>query len=205
MRSSSSCQDIKEAKLSENERISIEKELAFHGAPTLLGVKCASLISFDTGEETIAEYLRNIRGKLSGSGLCAVQMCKCRKRTLVYIYNRRMLAAWLKMPEVADFLAEYGYSPDMSTETMLWQLAGRISCGSFPHEIGAFLGYPVGDIRGFISNSGRNCLLCGYWKVYGNEEAARRTFAEFDRCRELLSARVNSGADLFRAVNSKHY
>ena len=97
-------------------------------------------------------------------------------------------------------LEEYGYTSDMATEEMLDMLASRISCGSFPHEIGAFLGYPVGDIRGFISNSGKNCLLCGYWKVYENAENAQQTFEKYDRCREILFDRLNHGLDLFQAV-----
>ena len=97
-------------------------------------------------------------------------------------------------------LAEYGYSKMMTIDEKLDLLASRMSCGSFPHEIGAFLGYPVGDIRGFISNSGKNCLLCGYWKVYENAEKAQRTFDEYDRCRDILFDRLNHGLSLFQAV-----
>ena len=57
--------------MSEVERRSIDNLMAFHSAPTLLGVKCANLISFDGNEETMAEYLREFTAKLSDSGLCA--------------------------------------------------------------------------------------------------------------------------------------
>lgn len=186
--------------MSEAERRSIDNFLAFHGAPTLLGVKCANLISFDTDEYTMSEYLHDFTAKMSASGLSARQLCKCKKRTLVYICNEKMLSAWLKMPQVREFLSEYGYTCDMTLDEMLGVLSYRISCGSFPHEAGAFLGYPVCDIKGFISNRGKNCLLCGYWKVYENAEKARRTFEKYDRCREILFDRINSGLDLFQAV-----
>ena len=186
--------------MSELERRSIDNTIAFHSAPTLLGVKCANLISFDRNERTMAEYLREFTEKMSVSGLCAVQLCKCRERTLVYIYNEKMLSAWLGMPQIQDLLSEYGYTADMSIREKLDLLASRMSCGSFPHEIGAFLGYPVGDIRGFISNSGKNCLLCGYWKVYENADKARQTFKTYDRCRAILFDRLKSGLDLFQAV-----
>ena len=189
--------------MSEVERRSIDIVLAFHGAPALLGVKCANLVSFDRNESTMTEYLQEFKRKLSRCGLCAVQLCRCRARTLVYIYNEKMLDAWLEMPKVRELLAEYGYTADMSTEDKLRQLSGRMKCGSFPHEIGAFLGYPVGDIRGFISNSGKNCLLCGYWKVYENAEKAQRTFDEYDRCRAILFDRLNIGLDLFQAVSKE--
>ncbi|MBR6071010.1 MAG: DUF3793 family protein [Ruminococcus sp.] len=189
--------------MSEVERRNIDNALAFHGAPTLLGVKCANLISFDMCEENIAEYLRKFRCRLSENGLTAMRLCNCRKRTLVYIYNEKMLTAWLGMPQVRQFLSEYGYTCDMSLEQRLRRLSCRMSCGSFPHEIGAFLGYPVEDIRGFISNSGKNCLLCGYWKVYANAEKAQRTFNKYDRCRSILFDKLKSGLDLFQAISKE--
>ena len=189
--------------MSELERKSIDNVFAFHSAPTLLGVKCANLISFDRNEFTISEYLRRFADKLSASGLFAKQLCKCRERTLVYIYNEKMLAAWLKMPDVSEFLAEYGYTDDMDIDRKLDVLTSRMICGSFPHEIGAFLGYPVEDIRGFISNSGKNCLLCGYWKVYENAEKAQQTFNKYDRCREILFDRLKTGLELFQAISKE--
>ena len=189
--------------MSEAERLKLDKVLAFHSAPTLLGVKCANLISFDMNENTMSEYLREFADKLSDCGFCAEQLCKCRERTLVYIYNEKMLTAWLSMPQVKRFLSEYGYTCDMSLEQKLRRLSSRISCGSFPHEIGAFLGYPIADIKGFISNSGKNCLLCGYWKVYGNAEKARQTFETYDRCREILFDRLKTGLDLFQAISKE--
>ena len=186
--------------MSEVERRNIDKDFAFHGAPTLLGVKCANLISFDMCEGTIAEYLYEFADKLSESGLSAVQLCKCRERTLVYIYNPKMLTAWLSMPQVRQFLSEYGYTCDMSIEQKLRRLSCRISCDNFPHEIGVFLGYPIEDVRGFIGNHGKNCLLCGYWKVYENAEKAQQTFKNYDRCRETLFDRLNHGMSLYQAI-----
>ena len=88
--------------MSEVEHRSIDGLMAFHSAPTLLGVKCANLVSFDRNEHIIAEYLHEFASELSDSGLCAKQLCRCRKRTLVYIYNekmhgsacRRLLTSW---------------------------------------------------------------------------------------------------------------
>ena len=189
--------------MSEVERKNIDSVLAFHGAPTLLGVKCANLISFDRNECTMSEYLDEFADKLSDCGLCAKHLCKCRERSLVYIYNEKMLNAWLTMPQVQRFLSEYGYSCDLSVEQKICRLSSRMSCGNFPHEIGAFLGYPVEDIRGFISNSGKNCLLCGYWKVYENAEKARETFDKYDRCRDILFDKLKSGLDLFQAISKE--
>lgn len=189
--------------MSEAECRELDNDLAMHTAPTLLGVKCANLISVMRNEETIDEYLRKFAENTAGSGLHARVLCKCRERTLIYIYQEKLLGAWLSEADVRDFLADFGYTAEMSVEEMLGVLAGRISCGSFPHEIGAFLGYPVGDIRGFIGNQGKNCLLCGYWKVYENAEKAQRTFKIYDRCRDILFDRLNSGLDLFQSITQE--
>ena len=189
--------------MSEVERRSIDNTIAFHSAPTLLGVKCANLISFDRNERISADYLNGSKDVLSEKEFIALQLCKCRERTLVYIYNPKMLTAWLSMPQVQQFLSEYGYTCDMSLEQKLRRLSCRIICGSFPHEIGVFLGYPVEDVRGFIGNHGKNCLLCGYWKVYENAEKARQTFKTYDRCRAILFDRLKIGLNLFQAISKE--
>ena len=44
----------------------------------------------------------------------------------------------------------------------------------FPHEVGLFLGYPPRDVEGFIREKARRAKCTGAWKVYGDEEAARK-------------------------------
>ena len=53
----------------------------------------------------------------------------------------------------------------------------------FPHEIGAFLGYPTADVQSFIEKEGRDFIMTGYWKVYSNPEKARMIFHEYDRAK----------------------
>ena len=52
----------------------------------------------------------------------------------------------------------------------------------FPHEIGLFLGYPLGDVVGFMEHKGKNCLCCGCWKAYTDACAAKRQFDRFNKC-----------------------
>ena len=67
-------------------------------------------------------------------------------------------------------------------------LRQRLAAGQgFPHEIGLFLGYPVGDVAGFIRNRGKNCRCVGCWKVYCNECEARRTFARLKKCTQVYT------------------
>ena len=55
---------------------------------------------------------------------------------------------------------------------------------------------PAADVEGFRRNGGRNCKLCGHWKVYGQVEEAQRRFLAFDRCREALCRWVAEGRSL---------
>lgn len=186
--------------MSENERHEFENTLARHTAPALLGVKCANLISVEQSEETVTDYLTGNAEEAERCGLRFRIMCKCRERTLIYVYHEKLLRAWLEDSEAADFLSEYGYHREMKLDEKLSLLASRMSCGCFPHEAGVFLGYPIEDIRGFIRNQGRNYLLCGYWKVYSDIGSAQRTFNIYGRCREILCDRLKQGLTLFQAL-----
>ena len=50
-------------------------------------------------------------------------------------------------------LIDQGYSPD-DMSSCLKMLVARLNEKRFPHEIGAFLGYPIEDVEGFIKNEG---------------------------------------------------
>ena len=68
----------------------------------------------------------------------------------------------------------------------------------FPHEIGLFLGYPPEDVRGFIENGAENCKCVGCWKVYGNVEAAKKTFAKYKKCTDVYSRQQANGKSVER-------
>ena len=76
----------------------------------------------------------------------------------------------------------------------------------FPHEMGLLLGYPVGDVYGFIINQGKNYLYTGYWKVYDNLTETLKLFEQFEQAKELMIRRVNAGAgfsDIIMTPESK--
>jgi hypothetical protein len=183
--------------MSELERRSFERTLAIHSAPTLLGIKCANLISVAMDEHNMHDYQQEFENR---SGLQMRVLCKCHDRRLLYVYHEMLLEMQLSQPEILRFLEQFGYTSDMDLQQMLMALASRMQCGNFPHEIGIFLGYPLADVQGFISNHGKNCLLCGCWKVYSDPESAQRTFAKYDRCREILCDKLQQGCGLFRAL-----
>lgn len=186
--------------LSKAEHDNFGKKLACHTAPTLLGIKCASLFSLSSTEFDIDSHSEYFNRKAAAKGLKCKVLCSCMERRLVLIYNEKLLEKRLADISVHSLLAEYGYS-QLSFEECISRLGKRIAeCESFPHEIGIFLDYPVEDVRGFIANQGENFKICGAWKVYGSVEKARRTFANYDKCRNFLCNKLNEGADIYQAL-----
>ena len=184
-----------------NEYCRFEEKLAFHSAPSLLGIKCASLMSVRRSEFDVAASSEQFNRRAAARGLQVRELCGCPERALLLVYNKAKLAARLDDPMCREVLRENGYNDDMSAEDCLRRLAERIGeDGEFPHEIGIFLDYPVEDVLGFIANKGANFKLCGYWKVYGDTAKAQRTFDNYNKCRRFLCGKLNAGEDLCKAL-----
>lgn len=173
----------------------LEKYLIEHCAPTLASLKTASLMSLPWGEEMEHQILR-YNEELSGKGVEILVLRQERNRALVYVYRKKMLEEDLKQSRVRRILCQYGYKTN-GVQEVLEGLANRLSLQrDFPHEIGLFLGYPPGDVEGFIQNCGRNCKCSGCWKVYCDEYEARRTFARYAKCRRIYGRLWREGRSI---------
>ena len=174
-----------------------EEFLAFHCAPAMAGIKGGNLVScprqlFRDPHALIRQYALS----LSGCGIRLRVLCSCPKAVLLLVYREGPLSRCLAHPEARRLLQEAGY-PDGPLPQLLDHLCGRMGRqGEFPHEIGLFLGYPPVDVAGFQRYKGKNCKLCGHWKVYGDPVTAARTFQRYDRCRFALCRRVRQGHSL---------
>lgn len=187
--------------LSKTEYDNFGQKLAFHTAPTLLGIKCASLVSLSPAEFDIKFHSEYFNRRAAAKGLKSRILCICRSRALMFVYSEKMLEKLLGDGSVRRVLAEHGYPEDISLEKCLDRLSMRIQESEiFPHEIGIFLGYPVEDVVGFIENKGENFKLSGVWKVYGSVESAKKTFANYDKCRNFLCNKLNGGTDIYQAL-----
>jgi hypothetical protein len=71
-----------------------------------------------------------------------------------------------------------------------------------PHEIGLFLGIPLHDVLGFIKNSGKNYLYCGYWKVYEDVEGAKEMFEAYSKTKIKVMELVGEGNNPFEVIKS---
>ncbi len=179
------------------------QRLAQHTAPTLLGIKCASLVSLSKKEFDVDGHSADFNSRAAVKGLQSRILCECRNRTLLLIYSEKLLSARLTDKCAQEMLAACGYPASAGLDACLAKLSERIQkSNDFPHEIGVFLGYPLEDVAGFIENGGDHYKLCGCWKVYGCEESARRTFAKYEKCRKYLCDKLNEGVDLYQAIRS---
>ena len=182
-----------------------EKLLIEQAAPTLAGIKPASLFPYcaDSLEHAFNEIVEWDR-KLSVSGIRIMALCSCeeKNRVLVYSYRITALNKLLSDGDTMDFLAGCGYDTcDQSCENMLRQLALRTGCVSgMPHEIGVFLGYPLEDVEGFIKNNGKNHSFCGYWKAYGDPEAAQKRFDQYRRCTAACCEQFRKGTAITQLI-----
>ena len=123
---------------------------------------------------------------------------KTDKAALIYVCRLEKLARDLKNPGVAEFLQVCGYEktdPGSALEKLQERVATQ---ENFPHEIGLFLSYPLGDVIGFIENAGHNSKCCGCWKVYVNECEAIRTFARYRKCKDVYQRLYREGRSVLQ-------
>ena len=144
------------------DRYLIEK----HCSATLASMKSANLFNMTFADDTdVEDQIEFWNQCMKEKGIRLYILQRQDKRVLVYVYRKKQLEVSLNRPGVAKFLKKYGYE--------------------FPHEIGIFLDYPLGDVIGFIVNQGRNFKCAGCWKVYCDECACRKTFAKYKKCRDV--------------------
>lgn len=171
-----------------------EDILVFHCAPTLAGIKSGSLFTCDyTKKSEVLASIRSLNRRLAPKGLRVLPLRYSERKVLVYVYRPGGLARDLDRSEARQILAEAGYSstdPDRSVIELMRRLNEH---GDFPHEIGLFLSYPPEDVRGFMEKGGRDCKCVGTWKVYGDEEAAKRTFSRYKLCTDVYCRQLRVG------------
>lgn len=182
-------------------RRSFAFDLASLCAPTLAGLKPASLFRYQPGAGQSGSAMAAAwHAALCDRGV-AVRVLKTCPRTgavLVYVYRPAQINILLKNCDVLHFLQSEGYRPG-TADALLAQLSQRLCCeGDFPHEVGIFLGYPLADVVGFIKNHGQNFTVCGHWKVYTDPAAAQQQFARYKKCETIYTRCYRRGTPIRR-------
>ena len=172
----------------------LQFQLITHCAPFLKGIKVASILNIEMeGQAELPEIFE-------GTGISYLILTIAKNRCLVFFYRRETLEKHLKRKDVQEFLKPFGYD-FTNLESTLEHLKSRVEQYSrkdicFPHEIGAFLDYPIDDVRCFIEETDKEPLFVGYWKVYNDPERAQMTFSVYDKARDSAVNEFLSGKSL---------
>ncbi len=178
-----------------------EEQVVVHCAPTLKGIKPGNLFSAPIQSEAEMNLQVRILNRLLGpKGVRVVPMQHSASRALIYVYRPSQLEKYFHSEEVSKLLRHFGYSPD-SAGTCVARLRRKMKGsnqgqGSFPHEVGLFLGYPAEDVNGFIEHRAKDFKLVGTWKVYGDSAAAERRFRAFKQCTSYCVKRYEQGVPI---------
>lgn len=172
-------------------------KLIEHCAPTLAGLKSASLFQyfFNKREDALRE-IEDANRLLNDRGVFVEVLRWGENAALIYAYRFSHVQKELQNPQVMELLAEYGYQSN-DAHSCIRHLKRRLSAYTcFPHEIGIFLGYPLEDVIGFIENSGQNCKCCGLWKVYCDEKEKTQLFEKLKKCSKIYRQVFADGRNL---------
>ncbi|MEL7609058.1 MAG: DUF3793 family protein [Bacillota bacterium] len=159
----------------------MERYFLLSAAPVLMGVKPSALICFrHCCKDAWRDQEKHV---FERTGLCVKELYQNKKTFGLLVYDEALLNERLKIAEAKKLLCRYGYKGESNLSELLEHLKGRFDGAQFPHEIGVFLGYPPEDVDAFIRNRGKDYLCCRYWKVYHDEQNARKTFGFIDQAR----------------------
>lgn len=176
-----------------------EESLIRNAAPTLAGIKVANLYnySFKSSKEC-RESIGRLNRRMNSKGIYIELFKNVDDFYLIYVYRKSLLTKELARADVQDFLTGYGYENSMNITECVERLKARINSQEcFPHEIGVFLGYPLPDVKSFIEKKGQDCIACGEWKVYHNEQEAMCLFCKLRHCKEIYIKVYGAGRSIY--------
>lgn len=176
-----------------------EELIVRHCSPTLAGMKTGSLFSCRcTDKQELVMEIRSLNKRLVPKGLRVLPLRVWKGRALIYVYRPSGLQKDLDESQARELLEEYGYQPEKADSCIIRLIARLQTAEEFPHEVGLFLGYPPEDVKAFIRNKAENQKCVGCWKVYGDEEAAQKTFAKYKKCTDVYCTQWKNGKSIDR-------
>lgn len=176
-----------------------EELLIRHCSPTLAGIKTGNLFACRFHDKAeMRECVRCWNNLLTKKGLRVLPLRFRNGRALIYLYRPARLSEDLRHGTAERILKERGYCTDTSEKCVVQLIRRLCEYEEFPHEIGLFLGYPPEDVCGFIENKAGGCKCAGCWKVYGDADAARKTFAKYKKCSGVYAALYANGTSIER-------
>lgn len=168
-----------------------EVQTTLQCAPLLTGIKLSNLLHVRSDQKE--EVLR----LFEHSPISCQILYEWNNRVSILLYRKEALVMYLRQTRVKEAMEQFGYC-DMQLEAILAMVSERNQAYvegkmEYPHEIGLLLGYPPEDVTGFIEHEGRDYVLSGYWKVYGDPIRAARIFRAYDRARDAVIRLAGKG------------
>ena len=138
---------------------------------------------------------------LKNSSLSVKPMRTEKESVLLLIYRSDLLERRLHGRTMQTFLARYGYPRPLTLENTLQHLQDSFS-GGIPHEVGMFLGYPVKDVKGFITQVSEPSQGRGMWRIYGPPARSLRLSNLYRSKRQEMIARLATGRIPFHLLQA---
>ena len=162
--------------------MSFDQTVIHFSAPTICGIKPASLFSVREAFFSDAEFSR-WKTELAEQNIVAEAVRPEGNAFLILVYNLCWVDKILADSCIRSYLDRKGYADCPGVAGIMERLLHRMTHATeFPHEVGVVLGYPVVDVVEFERQGGRNCKYCGCWKSYSDVEAARCSQCRFRAC-----------------------
>lgn len=185
-----------------NNRDFMMNMITFNISPTINGVKPSTLITLSNNNRSLYEaWLEYGEEYKKSLNIECFELVHSNETIIVLFYNKESLTRYLNQKNNKAFLQNLGYDSSMTLKEKLNMLKERYSLYKCPHEIGIFLGIPVEDVLGFLKCNGRDCLACGYWKVYDNEKEALKVFEKYNKCKSKFARLYLEGMDLLSSIS----
>ena len=113
---------------------------------------------------------------------------------LLFCYNHSYLDQHLSHAGIRTLLHKAGYDKTASSKSLVAELCRRIeNNGSFPHEIGLFIGYPAKDVAAFMGLVNLPFTCQGPWKIFGDPVRSLALAEKHRCCRQRMGAILATG------------
>ena len=177
----------------------LETQLVLQCSPVLMKLKISNLLIVHKSnrEKVLSLFLE--------TDITSYLIHECEEKATFLLYRRDDLEYYLRGDRVNELFSLLGYQ-EKSLIDILREFSKRYSIykskkGSFPHEMGLLLGYPVDDVIGFIENQGQNYLYTGYWKVYSNLSNTMQLFEQYNQAKEKVVQMITQGLSVQNIIN----
>lgn len=189
-----------------NDKDYIEKLLVYNMSIVIEGSKPSATVTLKKGsDDTYDKWVTYGKEFIHNIGLNYIVLRENSDSAILLIYNEDTLKPHIFDEKSYGFLTGIGYSLEKDLQSYLSKLKERYSFYHCPHELGVFLGYPIDDVEDFIKCTSKQCLMCGYWKVYNDLDHAVKVFEKYDIIRSKTAESILHGLkthDLVCKLNS---